>query len=173
MRLCGHPCWKLLGLESTGAIGNYEAQESYQGYTCALPGHPFLAGTDLEQGDSFAQGAVGHEWDVCIDQPQMKTPSIIDPSLPGLETLAYSKARGPGEDVVWGFNGQNLDPQPNADAGILTSQLIYWKRPEGGEVFYAGSIAAGQALHSDARWATLLNNVLKSFGVVPEASGLV
>lgn len=162
MRQCGHPCWKLLGLESTGAILDYETQASYQGYVCEMPEHPFLADTGLGQGDTFAEGAVGHEGDVCLDTPQMASPDIVDPKLPGLEILASSTSRGPTEDVVWGYDGLNLDPQPE---GVPTSQLIHWTRPEGGEVFFAGTIAAGQALHSDTRWATILHNVLASFGV--------
>jgi N,N-dimethylformamidase len=43
--------------------------------------------------------------------------------------------------------------------------MIYWERADGGWVFNAGAIGAAWALDADAKWSTLLRNVLHHFGV--------
>jgi hypothetical protein len=49
----------------------------------------------------------------------------------------------------------------------MAAEMIYWKRPKGGEVFHAGAIPSGWTLSVDARMRTLLRNVLHHFGVKP------
>jgi hypothetical protein len=43
--------------------------------------------------------------------------------------------------------------------------MIWWKRPGGGQVFNAGCIASGWAVHADPRLQALVRNVLHRFGV--------
>jgi hypothetical protein len=48
----------------------------------------------------------------------------------------------------------------------VISELIDWQKPNGGRVFSAGSIAAGQSLHADDKMAALFRNVLHHYGIV-------
>lgn len=171
LRESGYPCWRLLGLESVG----YSNDGRHHAFTCDEPTHPFFEGTGFSLGDAFADGAVGHEWDVRIDLPQQRTLGLLsDADFPkGIVTLAHCQAaqgnlETPG-DTLWDYGGKALSDEDKAQlTEAINSQMIYWKRPAGGEVFFAGTIGAGWALSksgADPRWGTLLRNVLRHFGV--------
>jgi hypothetical protein len=158
MRQCGFPAWKLLGMESVGFVNE---ESSHFDYLCDAPEHPFFAGTGLSRGHAFASGAVGHEWDIRVDLPQQGNTGIPEAELPqGIVTLAHSTASA--TDTVWDYGMNAVSPQ----GSVLASQMIHWPRPAGGEVFFAGTIGAGLALKQDeARWGTVLRNVLGHFGL--------
>ncbi|WP_257455764.1 LamG domain-containing protein [Archangium lipolyticum] len=179
MRESGHSCWRLLGLESVGYINN----DNYLAFTCDKPEHPFFEGTELVQGAKFASDAVGHEWDVRIDLPQQRINGLIPKQdLPkGVVTLAHCQAtRDEAEtkgDTLWDYSGQELSAESKQQIQqLLNSQMIYWKRPAGGEVFFAGAIGTGWALMksgADPRWGVILRNVFQHFGVRPAATPIV
>ncbi|MFP2907799.1 N,N-dimethylformamidase beta subunit family domain-containing protein [Pyxidicoccus sp. 3LFB2] len=180
MRECGYPAWSLLGLESVG----FWHQAVLRSYVCETPGHKFFTSpnvTNLQGGMAFAPGSVGHEWDTRADLP-------LQGNLPytqeGMTVLAYSEASyGPASadrpggqkeyfDVAyWDYFMRALNPTGDVSKEVAVtriSEMIHWKRPMGGEVFFAGSIAAGMALKgSDARWGNVLRNVLSHYGVTP------
>jgi hypothetical protein len=173
MRESGYPCWRLLGLESVGYINN----DTYLPFTCDAPAHPFFTGTGLSQGETFAESAVGHEWDVRIDLAQQRTTGLVSAAdFPkGIVTLAHCPATrrdgGAAGDTLWDYSGQALsDEEMDRLPMLLNSQMIHWQRPAGGEVFFAGSIGAGWALSkldADPRWSRVLKNVFQFFGVQP------
>ncbi|WP_257458947.1 LamG domain-containing protein [Archangium lipolyticum] len=179
MRKSGYPCWKLLGMESSGFISDNETNDARRPYSCTNPNHPFFEGTGLTHGATFADRAVGHEWDILVSEEQQDSGI---PPLENLEILASSQvhtAEDPNKtDTVWNYKVETIDKK-SLKAEYLNSQVIYWKRPEGGEVFYAGTIGASWSLyradnpnaaqpsdHQDL-WGRVVKNVLTSFGVRP------
>jgi hypothetical protein len=107
--------------------------------------------------------AVGHEWDVRVSllgapgTPPAGAPT--PPSDPSDATVLASAGLPSGQVAFWDYYGRDGTSQ-----GTI-SEIVYWVRPEGGRVFYAGSIATGWTLGADPRLATLLGNVLHQFGV--------
>ena len=162
MRDCGYPAWSVLGLESAGF---WEYQDLYP-YVCENPDHPFFnhpTPLGLVQGQAFAPNAVGHEWDIRVALPQQGN---LPYGCDKVEVLAYTES--PARNVTyWDYFMRRIQPGDGQRVdGHRISELLYWKRPMGGEVFAAGSIAAGMALKgTDGRWGTLLSNVLWHFGV--------
>jgi hypothetical protein len=151
MRECGYPAWSLLGIEFAGFDAG---PPMLRPYTCEQPTH-FLFTTptpiNLSQGDTFADKSVGHEWDIRNSLPQQGVPPYAEP---GIETLAKCQ-KHPSDSVFDYFWRPVEDP----DATI--SEMIYWERPIGGRVFYAGSVGAGAGLNKNNReWSTLMRNVL-------------
>jgi N,N-dimethylformamidase len=160
----GYPCWKLLGLESSGYTG--VAKDDFDGFTVADADHPLFNTpnkTGVRNGDVLGIGrAVGHEWAARIthllpEQIPDWAQKPIEP--PGIETLAEATRKGNGLVIDYYCSGGN-GPQ-------TVSEMVHWKRPTGGEIFYAGSIGVGWALPSDDRLQNLLRNVLARFGVAP------
>jgi hypothetical protein len=175
LRECGHPGWRLVGLDSLG-WNNPNNPENFGPYVAEATDHPFFRepeDTGLKPGDKFgwagAEGVMpmanGHEIDVrpstlaaMQEQPDPEGVSVPkDP--PGMTRLANGV-------IPWSKGGAAFDYyfrpiKPKTDQG---GEMIDWERPEGGRVFNAGSIGAGWALDVDPRWATLLRNVLHHFG---------
>ncbi len=77
----------------------------------------------------------------------------------GMVTLARGLIKPGGGGILDYF----LQPTDLVDG--VAAEMIYWKRPRGGEVFHAGAIPSGWTLSVDARMRTLLRNVLHHFGV--------
>ena len=79
----------------------------------------------------------------------------------GITTLARGVRKGGGTLDYYTARAPSI--------GGMCAEMIYWKRPKGGEVFHAGAIPSGWTLSVDARMRTLLRNVLHHFGVKPAA----
>lgn len=155
MRECGYPAYDLIGMESVGFWNN----DKPQAYTCVSPDFflfKYPNDIGLTQGAKFAQGSVGHEWDVRVSQME---PTGLPYGQPGMTLLAQCR-RG-DDDTIWDYFGRPV----NGDAAI--SEMIYWEKPGGGHVFYAGSIGAGWGLAKDPAWSAIMKNVLYHFEVVP------
>lgn len=161
MRDCGYPSWAVLGLESVG----FQTESTLRSYVCANANHKFFNDpivTGVVQGATFAPGAIGHEWDVRFGMPQQGNLDYEGSGM-DMEVLAYSEVHS--TDRYWDYF---FTPIAAAVPGHRVSEMVYWRRPQGGEVFFAGSIAAGMALKgtpTDNRWASVLVNVLMNFGV--------
>jgi hypothetical protein len=165
LRLGGNPGSAVLGLESSGCDGQFGT------YTVEMADHPLFntpVPMGMGAGEAFGIGhngidVVGHEWDVRpsrlgVEQPGSPTPGTeLDPA--GAVVLASGHAAG---TTFWTFDGKDAAPQND-----LLSEMIYWKRPQGGRVFYAGTIAFGQVLAHDERISRLLKNVLHHFSIEP------
>jgi hypothetical protein len=175
MRECGHPGWKLIGLETLG-WNNQSNPAQFGPYHVERADHFLFNEPEpcgLRNGDALGQApdgglprANGHEIDVrpstlaaLQTQPAPEGASVpSDPS--GLVRLANGV-------IPWKSGGAAFDYffrpiKPATDQG---GEMIYWERAEGGRVFNAGSIGAGWALASDRRFQCLLRNVLAHFGV--------
>jgi N,N-dimethylformamidase len=175
MRECGHPGWKLVGLETLG-WNNQGNPEQFGPYLVEQPDH-FLFNrpekVELKPGDAVGQApsgglprANGHEIDVRLstlaalqDKPVPEGATMpSDP--PGMTRLANGI-------ITWKKGGSAFDyffrqVKPPTDQG---GEIIYWERPDGGRVFNTGSIGTGWALLADPKLQTLLRNVLHHFGV--------
>ncbi len=155
MRECGYPAYELIGLESVGFWNNNKPQA----YTCMAPDfflfkYPHDVG--LTEGAKFAHDSVGHEWDVRVSQME---PAGLPYDQPGMMLLGQCK-RG-DDDTLWDYFMRPV----NGDAVI--SEMIYWEKPGGGHVFFAGSIGAGWGLAKDPTWSAIMENVLHHFEVSP------
>ena len=173
MRECDLPAWRCLGLDCCGWGGATDGA-----YHTELPDH-FLfqepENVELVKSETFGHArdaaypmAIGHEWDIRLDTLRKMTRNVPDgaelPEEPaGITTLATGKRYGGALTIDYFTN--NAPPI----AGVC-AELIYWKRPTGGRVFHAGSIAAGSALSADPKWQTVMRNVLHHFGVQPKRS---
>lgn len=172
MRECGLPAWKLLGLETSGWWT--PTAESFGSFTVEFPDHTLFTTPNqvgLGRGASLGQApngglpmAVGHEADVRLLTIRTATNSVPDgASLPtepeGIIPLARSYKAGFQALDYFG----NWAPSPEG----VRSEIIYWERPAGGQVFNAGSIGMGWALSADRALQLLLQNVLHRFGVEP------
>jgi hypothetical protein len=175
LRDCGHPGWRLIGLETLG-WNNQSNPENFGPFVAERTDHPFFRtpeATGLEPGTRFAWAgegrlpmANGHEFDVrpstlagLQEQPAPEGAAVPD-DPPGIVRLANGI-------IPWSKGGAAFDYffrpiKPKADQG---GEMIDWPRPDGGRVFNAGTIGAGWALDADPRWGALLRNVLHHFGV--------
>ena len=169
MRECGYPAWQNIGLECcgwAGVDGVYEVEHADH-ELFHKPESTALAG-----GESFGHGkngkfpkAVAHEWDVRLSTLKKNTRKIPpgaelpDDEPAGIETLA--KGVRPGGSTLDYFTA------PVRSADNVCAEMIFWKRPTGGQVFHAGAIAAGWALSADPKLRTLFRNVLHRFGIEP------
>lgn len=181
LRECGHPGWRLIGLETLG-WNNQGKPENFGPFVAEATDHPFFRNpeeTGLKPGDKFAWAgegrlpmANGHEFDVrpstlaaLQEQPSPEGAAVpADPD--GIVRLANGI-------IPWSKGGSAFDYhfrpiKPKTDQG---GEMIDWTRPEGGRVFNAGSIGSGWALDADPRWSTLLRNVLHHFGVARPGAG--
>lgn len=168
-QLSGHPPQDVLGL-----IGIGWSQHTGV-YHLAEPDH-FLFNqpekVGLGKGDTFGHAekgdyprAIYHEWDVRLSTIGRMTKTVPPgATLPeedprGMVTLARGLIKPGGGGILDYF----LQPTDLVDG--VAAEMIYWKRPRGGEVFHAGAIPSGWTLSVDARMRTLLRNVLHHFGV--------
>ena len=168
MRFCGYPAWKLVGLTCAGWGGL-----NFKPYHADLPDH-FLFNKphkiDLQEGDPFgfvnkSIGAVGHEYDVRLStllratrNPALK--GLAEPK--GIVTIASSQDKR----NILDFNAEAHRPRAGDEQTI--AEIIYWDRPEGGQVFHTGSIATAWAMYHDKALSALVRNVLHHFGVEPK-----
>ena len=165
MRFCGYPAWKLVGLTCIGWAGG-----DFKPYKIDLPDHFLFKGPhkiDLGHGEEFGFvnekiGAVGHEYDVRLStildatkNPKVK--GLVEPE--GIVTVASSH----DNRSVLDFNAESH--QKRAGEGNKIAEIIYWDRPEGGQVFHTGSIATAWALYYDESLTKLFKNVLHHFKV--------
>ncbi len=167
MRFCGYPAWELVGLTCLGWSGG-----NFKPYQVDLPDHFLFRGPhelDLNQGDTFGftstgMGAVGHEYDVRLSTILRATQDparkgLVEPE--GITTLARSHDKR----HVLDFNAEAHQGRFGEDQTI--AEIIYWERPQGGEVFHTGSIATAWSLYHDKSLGQLTKNVLHHFGVTP------
>ena len=170
MRECGHPAWKLLGLECVGWWG--VGFNDFGVYKAERPDH-FLFNrperVGLAEGESFGHApdggmprAGGHEADVRLSTLFRMTDQVPEgetfPKEPeGITTLARIVRSG---TTLMDYYG-HWEPEKE---GVL-AELIYWERPEGGRVFHCGTVGSGWALSEDPKMQTLMRNVLHHFGV--------
>ncbi len=162
MREAGYPAWKCIGLECCGWAGAFGGT-----YHADLSEHflftkPENAGVIKDE--SFARGAISHEWDVRLARLKKMTRKIPNgaklPDEPeGITTLARGVRKGGGTLDYFTAGAPSID-------GVC-AEMIYWERPSGGRVFHAGAIAAGWALSVDPKWQTIMRNVLHHFDVKP------
>ena len=171
LRYCGHPAWKVLGLECIGWWGHRE-KEHFGSYQADEPDHflfhqPEKVG--VGKGETFghspdggAPSVGGHECDVRLPWIQQITKHFPKgasfPEEPaGITTLArviIKDRRGIDYFAHW---------MP-LEHGVV-GEMIYWERPQGGRVFHGGCIATAWGLVADPRLQTLMRNVLHHFGV--------
>ena len=178
MRYCGLPAWNLIGLET---LGWKSRSGDFQSYSVEEPDHflfnrPHKVG--VNKGDLIGQpnaaknflGAVGHEYDARLSVLQdLETTGYLPPQFAaltepqGMISLArcYSTER---KGLDYAANG-------GVDKNIPThviSDIIYWRRDDGGQVFNIGSVAGAWAVYKDEKMGLLLNNVLDHFGIKPK-----
>ena len=182
MRECGYPGWKLIGLETLG-WNNQGDPRNFGPYVTEATDH-FLyhepEETGLKPGDKFGWVgadartplANGHEFDIRLSTlaALQEQPGPVGAAMPtdppGITRLANGI-------IPWKYGGSAFDYffraiKPKTDQG---GEMIYWERPDGGRVFNAGSIGAGWAIHADAKFQTLMRNVLAHFGVPNSGKG--
>lgn len=167
LREAGYPCWKLLGQEAAGFVATSGAD--FIPLTVESAGH-FLFNTPhavgVANGDAIGQApggglprAVGHEWDTRVTRLLVGAPppGAVAPVEPaGIATLATAR-KSAGLLDYYG-NWQSGTP-------MIISEITYWDRPQGGRVFYAGTIGTGWALSADVGLQRMMHNVLFHFGV--------
>jgi hypothetical protein len=128
---------------------------SFAAFHVAEPAH-FLF-HEPEQVPLTAQGTIGEK---CLNGTKASgyemdaTPQVVgiaSEPTPGLVTLASALGQ-------FSIEYSGADPFHGAD-------LIYWERPEGGQVVNAGSIGFSGALAVDPGVGALIRNVLAHFGV--------
>jgi len=182
LRQCGMPAYRLIGLESI-AWWNHTKKELFDVFHVDDPDHFLFQGPIVirkKKGESIGQGkqnalprGVGHETDVRISRVRAMTkrfPPGWTGSLPseeeGMVVLASAKHSGAVWTIIdyFGISAKFHDE--------IASEVIYWQRPSGGQVFNAGSVGAGWPLLEDESWSGLLRNVLHHFGVTPEKDAL-
>ncbi|MBI2927446.1 MAG: LamG domain-containing protein [Verrucomicrobia bacterium] len=175
LRDCGHPGWKLIGLDCLGWNNQGDAR-NFGPYVAEATDY-FLfrqpEAVGLQAGEKFGwagEGKVpmanGHEIDCRLStlaalQEKPNPPGATMPTdPPGITRLANGI-------IPWKVGGAAFDYffrpiKPQTDQG---GEMIYWERPDGGRVFNAGSIGAGWALMVDEKFQRLMRNVLAHFGV--------
>lgn len=167
MRFCGYPAWKLVGLSCIGWGGG-----KFGHYRVDQPDHFLFKGPSqitMQKGEPFgfaneSMGAVGHEYDVRLStllratkNPMLK--GLVEPE--GITTLARShEVRN-----VLDFNAEAHQERFGNEQTI--AEIIYWQRPEGGQVFHTGSIATAWGMYYDEPLSGLVKNVLHHFKVMP------
>ncbi|CAN5648252.1 hypothetical protein BH23PLA1_BH23PLA1_13450 [soil metagenome] len=175
LRECGHPGWRLIGLETLG-WNNQGNPKNFGPYVVEQVDHPFFhepEETGLQAGDRFGWAgegqmpmANGHEFDVRLST-LASLQEVASPEGSEVPTDPAGMVRLANGIIPWSEGGSAFDYffrpiQPKSDQG---GEIIDWQRPEGGRVFNAGSIGSGWALHADPRWAALVRNALHQFGV--------
>jgi len=189
MREAGYPAYLLIGMECAGWFDDAYTQ-NFGVYQCSDADAPLFntpLKTGLKTGDSFGYvqsgvGAVGHEYDIRVSNPQMfavppaSTPPAgapIPSAPPGVKLLAQSLRpvdtdQGPCP-TVFDYFLRWYSPIPPSPT-LLLAEMIYWERPAGGAVFHAGAIGSGWSLSYDPVMQKLMSNVLSNFGVSPRTA---
>ncbi len=153
-RHLGKPSWEALGMNFKGMIDD-GTPNAYRPYVVLQPDHPLLhepevvpispAGTIGDRSLNGSGAASGYEFDANLDRVGMAAAP-----LDGIDTIASALGQ------------RNLEWIGERDHG---ADLVWWRRPNGGEVLNFGSIAVSGALAVDPGIATLTRNVLARFGV--------
>ena len=169
MRECGYPAWKCIGLDCCGWAGVDGV------YHADLPDH-FLfkepEDAELAKFETFGHArdtpypiGVAHEWDVRLSTLARMTRNVPEGAVlptepPGITTLARGIRPG----------GATFDyfTQAAVKSDDVCAEMIYWERPSGGRVFHAGAIAAGAVRSVDAKWRTVMRNVMHHFGLTSQ-----
>lgn len=180
-RDCGDPEWRTLGVEFAG---NGPISATANGAFHAIDVvHPFFHTpheSGLKAGDRFGfdpslpgRHPLGHESDVRVSTlmdytrrlPVLAGASMdfVDP--PGIQLLAVGRYHGDGLLGTVRDYAHRVLPANLRRADDSLCDVIHWRRPAGGEVFAAPSIAAGGALSSCRHWSDILKIVLHHFGV--------
>lgn len=176
LRECGHPGWKLTGLDSLG--WNQHADPAAFGPYRVTDASHFLfqrpEATGLKAGDAFGLPATGsrtlangHEIDVRLATLSRllagppPTGAVMPPEPAGISGLATGEIAWERGGAAYDYFFREIRPEKRG------ADLIYWERPEGGRIFNAGSIGSGWALAFDPRFQALVRNALAHFGVVP------
>ena len=181
-RDCGDPAWATIGVEFAGACGHMGANgEGAFHVTDAR--HPFFTGpepTELTNGDRFGFDPdnpkvhpIGHESDVRVSNLMEMTrrmptlrglvTDLKDPT--GIQLLAEGRLDADGTNGSYRDYAHRVIPQSSRKPDDSLCDVIHWRRPGGGEVFAAPTIAAGWTLGACPKWTTLMKNVLYHFGV--------
>jgi N,N-dimethylformamidase len=167
LREAGYPCWKLLGLETAGMADTSDSD--FIPFTVEDSDH-FLFhtphATGAVNGHAIGQAAggglpraVGHEWDARVIRLLKEAAPVdaVEPTEPtGITTLATARKTTGLID----YYGRRQSGPPT-----IISEIAYWERPQGGRVFYAGTIGAGWVLSVDTVLHRMMQNVLHHFGV--------
>jgi hypothetical protein len=166
MRESDCPAWKVIGLECTGYT------DVLGPYTVTNPTHDFF---QIPESAGVAQNpllggamAVGGEFDATVRRIPGHPEPLPDDDDP--EVLAECRAT----TRRFNYGGQwlcgEVEPCPPGTeippTNGIVSEVIDWRRGEGGRVFAVGSIGAGAALHADRGLTITLRNALHHMGVV-------
>ena len=173
LRECGYPEYETVGLACIGWDG-LQKKEDYGIFYATASDH-FLfhrpENVGLSNGETFGHApdgglphAVGHEWDVRLPTLAAVTTHIPrgailpDNEPAGITTLAegYRTAGGGTFDYF-------TNPARTTDG--VSAELIFWDRPQGGQVLHFGAIAIGWALSADPKLSALVRNAMHHFGV--------
>jgi N,N-dimethylformamidase len=178
LRRAGRSSAQLIGTDSAGWA--FATGDDFGIYEVVAPDHflfhtPLLVG--LEQGQTFGHGpggqvprAIGHEWDLTLKSLKAmvhKIPegAVMPSEQANIQVLARGVRKAPGPlDAYLDLFVQETQPLD----GLLSCEMIYWERPEGGRVFNAASVGASWVLGVDPAFEQLLTNVLHHFGVTPD-----
>lgn len=171
------PSWHITGSETAtwwveyekNKFGVYEVKEENH-FLYHMP-----LETNLKKGDSFGKNPIallpsiiGHETDLSIQtilkltQEQTNLhPTSLPLSPSGFTILAEGKTNEPDAKST---NLLNYFSQNNMSHHAI-SEVYLWQRPQGGQVFNVGSVAAPWPLHTDEKYSKLILNVLSYFGI--------
>lgn len=151
--ILGHPAHEVLGLDMQGMIDD-GSPACFAPFQVVDPEH-FLM-TSPERVPLSKRGTIGER---CLNGPMASgyemdaTPPVVGtgPLPPGMEVLASAF-------------GQHLI-EAAGDSADHGADIVYWRRPNGGEVVNLGSIAISGALSVDPGIGSLVRNALWHFGV--------
>ena len=173
LRECGYPEYETVGLACIGWDG-LQKKEDYGIFYATASDHFLFHRPEevgLTNGATFGHApdgglphAVGHEWDVRLPTLAAVTTHIPrgavlpDNEPAGITTLAegYRTAGGGTFDYF-------TNPARTTDG--ISAELIFWDRPQGGQVLHFGAIAIGWALSADPKLSALVRNTMHHFGV--------
>ena len=174
LRQCGMPAYRLIGLESIAWWG-HKKKEMFDVFHVEDSKH-FLFQHPVpikkKKGDVIGSGkgkalprGVGHETDVRISRVHAMTKQVppgwtgtLPAKQKGMSVLASAQHTGEVWTIIDYFGRKAKFHED------IASEVIYWERPAGGQVFNAGSVGASWPLLEDESWSGLLKNVLHHFG---------
>ena len=178
----GDPQWATLGVEFAAAYGSMGVEGSGAFHVTDAAHHFFNTptATDLANGDRFGfdparptRHPIGHESDVRVSSLMAMTrrlpalrglaTDLDDPA--GIELLAEGRIDNDGTKGSYRDYAHRVLPASAREQDDSLCDVIHWRRPAGGEVFAAPSIAAGWTLGACPKWTTVMKNVLHHFGV--------
>lgn len=145
--LLDQPASALLGLDMQGMIDD-GAPEAFSPFEVVEPSHRLFR----------------HPWEVPISNAgTIGEMSLNGPKASGYEMDALRRDPAPGMKLLARATGQRL--LESAGSPHRGADIVYWKRPAGGEVFAAGSVGFSGALLVDEGVRMLMRNVLNLFGL--------